>query len=91
MSENKKADPKVLPALKDVYDFLTEEQKEKAKKCKTMDELIKLAGEEGIELPDEMLDAAGGVQAGLITEGGAGEFSGYDDWRKKTQKASGGC
>ena len=39
-----------------LWDSLTDEQKEKAKACKTADELIKFAGEEAIELPDEMLD-----------------------------------
>ena len=60
MSENKKADPKAIQALKEIYDSLTDEQKEKAKECKTADELLKLAGEEGIELSDELLDAAAG-------------------------------
>ena len=60
MSENKKADPKAIQALKEIYGSLTDEQKEKAKKCKTTDELLKLAAEEGVELPDELLDAAAG-------------------------------
>ncbi len=47
-------------ALKGIWDSLTDEQKEKAKACKSVDELMKLAGEEGIELPDEMLDAVAG-------------------------------
>ena len=46
--------------LKGIYDDLTDEQKEKAKECKTMDELMSLAGEWGIELPDEALDAVSG-------------------------------
>ncbi len=86
----KNIDPKLAEALKGIYDSLTDEQKEKAKSCKTLAELTKLAAAEGIELPDEILDAvAGGVQAGLITGGGAGEFTGYDDWKKKQD--SGGC
>ncbi len=60
MSENKKADPKAIQALKEIYDSLTDEQKEKAKNCKTAEELLKLAGEEGIELPDELLDSVSG-------------------------------
>ena len=61
MEENKN----VTEILKEIYDSLTDEQKEKAKKCKTMDEFVKLASEEGIELPDEALDAvAGGVSFG---------------------------
>jgi hypothetical protein len=53
---------KLNETLKGIYDSLTEEQKEKAKACKTMDDFLKFAGEEGIELPDETLDSvAGGV------------------------------
>ena len=47
-------------AFKGIYDNLTDEQKEKAKACKTMDELMTLAGEWGVELPDEVLDAVAG-------------------------------
>jgi len=46
--------------LKGVWDRLTNEQKEKAKACKSADELIKLAASEGIELPDELLDSIAG-------------------------------
>ena len=66
---------KLNETLKGIYDSLTEEQKEKAKACKTMKELSAFATEENIELPDELLEAvSGGVQAGLITTGGSGEF-----------------
>ena len=51
---------KLNELLVNVWDSLTDEQKAKAKACKTPDELLKLAGEEGIELPDELLDAAAG-------------------------------
>ena len=55
-------DEKLKASLKGVYDSLTDEQKSKAKQCKTMEELTLLAGKEGIELTDEVLDAvAGGV------------------------------
>ena len=47
-------------AMAGIYANLTDEQKEQAKKCKTMDEMMLLAGEWGIELPDEMLDAVAG-------------------------------
>ena len=53
-------DEKMKETLKNIYGNLTEEQKEKAKQCKTMDELMALAGEWGIELPDEMLDTVAG-------------------------------
>ena len=46
--------------LKGVFENLTDEQKEKAKACKDMDEFMKLAGEWGIELPDEVADAVAG-------------------------------
>jgi len=51
---------KLNELLVNVWDSLTDEQKAKAKACKTPDELLKLAGEEGIELPDEVLDAVAG-------------------------------
>ena len=53
----------------------TDEQKEKMKACKTAEELLTFAREENINLPDELLEAvSGGVQAGLFTTGGSGEF-----------------
>ena len=61
MDENRNAN-ELNEALKGLWDSLTDEQKEKAKACKNMDELTKLAGKEGVELPDELLDdVAGGV------------------------------
>ena len=69
-------DEKMKEAMKDIYENLTDEQKEKAKACKNSDELMKLAGEWGIELPDEVLGAiAGGVT--WIAEPGA-PFPGCD-------------
>ena len=53
-------DKKLNDVLKGIYESLTDEQKEKAKKCKTMDELMKLAGEWGVELPDELLGNVNG-------------------------------
>ena len=70
MNENKNIDPKLEEALKGVWDSLTDEQKAKAKDCKTLDELTALAGKEGIELPDEALDHV----AGGFFDGG----NGYD-------------
>ena len=55
-------DEAMKKAMAGIYATLTDEQKEQAKKCKTMDELMMLAGEWGIELPDEMLDAVAGGQ-----------------------------
>ena len=45
---------------KSIFDNLTDEQKEKAKACKTADEFKEFAEKEGIELTDEMLDAVAG-------------------------------
>ena len=45
---------------KGIYDSLTEEQKEKAKACKTTDDFLKLAGEGGIKHPDETPDSVAG-------------------------------
>ena len=53
-------DEKMNAAFKGIYESLTEEQKEKAKSCKTMEELTEFAAKEGIELPDEMLDSVAG-------------------------------
>ena len=60
-------DDKLNAALKGIWESLTDEQKEKAKTCKSWDELTALAGKEGIELPDEVLDAiAGGLPTTVI-------------------------
>ena len=78
MEDNKKTDI----ITEEIYASLSDEQKKKAKNCKTLDEFIAFAKKEDIELPDEVLnDISGGVQAGLITEGGSGEFG-----PKKTEK-----
>lgn len=81
MKENRNIDPKLQEALKGIWDSLTDEQREKAKGCKTLDELIKLAGKEGIELPDEALDRVAG---GFFDQG-----KGYDE--ALDYLAAGGC
>ncbi|MCR5399142.1 MAG: hypothetical protein K6E68_06370 [Lachnospiraceae bacterium] len=63
-SENKTNE--LNEALQKMWDSLTDEQKEQAKECKTMDELTTLAGRMGIELPDELLEQIAG---GIIVEG----------------------
>ena len=68
-------DEKLNTALKGIYDSLTDEQKAKAKACKTMEELTALAAREGMELPDEALDAVAG---GGCYDGGCSGYSG--DW-----------
>ena len=47
------------------FEELTTEQKEKAIACKTPDELLELAKEEGMEIPDEELD---GIAGGWCSE-----------------------
>ncbi len=59
MDENKSA-IELNEALKGIWDSLTDEQKEKAKACRSMDELAALAGQMGVELPDELLDSVAG-------------------------------
>ncbi len=59
MDENKSAS-ELNEALKGMWEHLTDEQRERAKECKSMDELMQLAGRIGVELPDEMLDTAAG-------------------------------
>ncbi len=63
-------DERLNAALKGIWDSLTDEQKEKAKACKSMDELTALAAKEGVELPDELLDAVAG---GYIFKGSYGD------------------
>ena len=60
---------KVNEIIKAVYDSLTDEQKKKADECKTMGELMDMAGKEGIELPDEALE---------VVSGGSGCFEASD-------------
>ena len=43
-------------ALQDIYESLTDEQKEKAKACKTPEDALKLAEEVGYELADFELE-----------------------------------
>ena len=55
-------DRKLNEQLNKALAFLTEEQKEKAKACKTAKELLDYLSAEGVELPDEALDkVAGGI------------------------------
>ena len=72
-------DEKMKETMKDIYENLTDEQKEKAKACKSVDELMKLAGEWGIELPDDIVDMVSG--GGQI----------IDDMRRLQGDSSSGC
>ena len=59
-------DEKMNEVMKGIYEKLTDKQKAKAKACETMEQFMKLAGEWGIELPDELADAvAGGWRHGV--------------------------
>ena len=51
---------KMKAIMDSIFETLTDEQKEKAKQCKTMDELMAFAGKEGLEIPDEALDFVSG-------------------------------
>ena len=42
------------------FEDITPEQRERAKACKTTEELLALAAEEGIDLNDEQLEAVSG-------------------------------
>ena len=60
--------------LEKIYDLLTEEQKQRASECHTAEEFMEFAGEEGIELPEELLEMAAG----------GGFFDRVGDWFKTT-------
>ncbi len=99
MSENKSA-KELNTALKELWNGLTEEQKEKANQCKSMEELTALAGKLGVELPDEMLEAVAGGRYDARSEfEGFGNrpnetFFEYQERKKKEQaamEAEGSC
>ena len=55
-------------------DELTPEQLEKARACKSSDELVQLAKEEGVELNDEQLEGiAGGTWYDCMNDGAIGQ------------------
>ena len=51
--------------LASLWDSLTDEQKERAKACASVDELLAFASEEKIELPADLLD---GIAGGYVFE-----------------------
>ncbi len=65
---------KIEKALKDLYETLTDEQKKKASACKTIDELTAYLGEEGIDLPDELLEDVGGGMDYPLNSGSGSVF-----------------
>ena len=63
----------------ELYDALTEEQKERLDACETPREKIRLLGELGLALPDELLDSvSGGVK--YYTEEEAKALREYTHW-----------
>ena len=72
--------------IRKIADSLTDEQKEKAKACKSAEELLALVGKESIELPDEMLNAVSGgcdedeeesPESCKVCQRGGGPWCGY--------------
>ena len=61
-------DEKMKEAMKNLYDSLTDGQKEKWDACKTEEEFTKFLSDEGIELPDGLVDAVAGGWAGVVTK-----------------------
>ncbi len=55
MNENNAAS-----SLNELWDSLSEEQKEQAFKAKSLDELFKIAGKAGCAIPDDLLDTVSG-------------------------------
>jgi hypothetical protein len=53
-------------SLERIFAQLSEEQKEQFRKCKNMDEVMKLANEENVDLSDEQLDFLAG--GGCLTD-----------------------
>ena len=86
--------------MKEIWDSLTDEQKEEAKNCENMDELLKLAGKYRIELPDELLLKCDGehdlpknealknlTESGLIAPCSKGEHpSDWSQYRKYSHR-----
>ena len=77
-------DEKMKKLIEGIYESLTDEQKEKAKACKTMDELMAFMDQEGLELPDEMLDAVAGGFNPFIGPGATHVDLRYDDQPQST-------
>ncbi len=88
---------KLNEMLKSIWDNLTDEQKEKARSCKTAEELTALAGKEGAELQDQTLDdvaggyvfegSLNGAPAYVVMDDGGGVHETYLDLGTAKQKA----
>ena len=44
--------------LKGILESLSDEQKERIKTCNNIDEILSVLGEEGVELPDEIVESS---------------------------------
>ena len=53
-------DEKLIKVIDDIYADLTEEQKAGVKACTDTEELMAFISKEGMELPDDVLDAVAG-------------------------------
>jgi hypothetical protein len=73
---------KLAEMIKSISDSLSGEQREKIKACKSVDDFMKFAGEEGIELPDEMLDTVAG---GAIWQAEDGTWMVLDSYHRVVQ------
>ncbi len=51
-----------------ILQYLTDEQKEKMKACKSPDQIIALLSKMGVELPDELLDTVAGGAGNSLFE-----------------------
>lgn len=76
MEENTTMDNKLEESVKSLWGSLTDEQREKAKQCKTVEELTELAAKESVELPDEVVDAVAG---GYVHKTSDGRFEVIND------------
>ena len=90
-------DEKIKEGFEKFCAELTDEQKEKLQKCKSLDELMELLGKEGIEIPDELLTGVAGgtvsadsldsIERTLRSSGLSAETIGYLMWRWRSSQA----
>ena len=77
--------------LREIYELLTDEQKEKVEACSSGEELNEFAGRESIELPGEMLDYLREDSEILSLddlEAAAGGVGGFRHRRKRDERPS---
>ena len=59
---------KLEETLNGICDKLSAEQREKVMACENLDEFMKLAGEWGLELPDELVTGVAGGAVKLMSD-----------------------